>query len=978
MATTEVIIPTPKTLNFPSPLDTLSEQDQLVIGNLVEPVQFEPGMVIFDGGEIGDCCYFIDSGFVRIELKDKPHADDDAVLTFLEAGSILGELALLDKLPRSGSAIAHSKVEARRLKLSAIEELEQTNSHIAFNLLAALGRDAALKLRRTSDRLDNLMHETREPRVDLMIGQALVAQQNFLDWPEERVDNLLLDLAKVIADHAGELAEATVVETKIGNVADKTIKNKIASLGVYHTLVGQKGVGLITNHRNTKIIDFASPVGVVFGLVPMTNPVATFIFKTLICLKARNAIILNPSREALKVSNRTGQLISEVLQRHGAPEHLVQWVEARSNRKTTLSFMKHPKIGLILATGGPSMVKAAYSSGNPAIGVGSGNAPVLIALDADLVQAARNIVESKSFDNGLICGSEHNLVCLEPVRRRFIRELESQGAAVLAKEEVGLFSEAMLDLVHRRFKLEAVGHSAAEIARAAKISRPYPIRLIVVPSEEEANPKNLLAHEKLTPILSLFTVPDLEKGLEVCRQILEIEGSGHTAIIHTRDTALSRRFGLLMPASRILVNSPGAHGVIGVTTGLVEVKVICPKSYHAFHGWTGETLNGVLSLPSTFTSLREVFKPQEVIKGQGLLVDLERQVISVKLNDVEEVIEVPYDHLLLANGSYDNLEKVPGLADHGLTVKEAGGVLSIRNHIIALLEQADNITDPILLKQMLTVVIVGGGFTGVEMCASLAEQFQAFKKYYSVLQTHKPRIVLVHSGETLLGRIRPRFNKIADYMTAQLKKYGVELRLKVALAEVMPGCARLSDGEIILADTIISTLGQRPLALPGTAFLPRNPAGLLETDRYLRVANYSNLWTGGDTAVVMNTRGEPCPANALWAIEHGKWAGGNIGRAIQDKPLRPFNYQGLGQAASMGIGKGAGEIYGLQFTGWSGWFLRAIFFLWYMPSKKQSLRVLAELLILPVVGRHLSPMDRLGEATAHPSFNQAISVKDKV
>jgi acetaldehyde dehydrogenase/alcohol dehydrogenase len=406
-----------------------------------------------------------------------------------------------------------------------------------------------------------------DPLVEELIDRALVAQRLIEGWDEARIDQLLLALAQAVADRAEELAIATVDETGMGNVPDKTLKNRIASLGIYRQLAGQVGQGLLGFDSKRMVAEVASPVGIVVGLVPATHPVAAFIFKALIAIKGRNALILSPSRRAQQVSNQVGALIQGVLRQHGAPAELVQWTQANS-RATTDALMGHQQVGLVLATGGAAMVRAAYRSGRPAIGVGPGNAPVLISADADLDHVARGAVLSKSFDNGLICGAENNLVVEAGVRERLIEELERAGAAVLTAEEAGRFLYEVVDPQTQRLQSRIVGQNAATLAALAQIRRRYPIQLLVIPTEAVAA-ENYLAAEKLAPVLSLFTVADVDEGLRVCRALLEVDGTGHTAIIHTQDSGLSQRFAAQMPASRILVNSPGTQGVLGLTTGLM-------------------------------------------------------------------------------------------------------------------------------------------------------------------------------------------------------------------------------------------------------------------------------------------------------------------------------------------------------------------------------------------------------------------------
>ncbi len=423
------------------------------------------------------------------------------------------------------------------------------------------------------------VHQTLEPSailradpeplsVDTMVQRAVQAQHDFQGWPEARIDQLLQALAERVSRHAEELALAAVQETRLGNVADKTAKNRFASLDVCRSLVGQVGHGRLRWDKRKKITTFASPVGVVFGLVPATNPTSTFIFKVLVCLKGRNAVILSPSQRALGVSNQLGELIQAVLREQGAPPDLVQWIRSKNSRTTTLPFMEHPDIALILATGGPALVKAAYRSGTPAIGVGAGNAPALICADANLKQAAACVVRSKSFDNGIICCSEHNLVVVQSCAHAFRAALEQQGAAVLSAEETAAFLRLMVDPASHRLRPHVLGQCAADLAAQVGIQRSYPIQLLVVPTEAVSE-NNPLAREKLAPILSLLTVADEQVGMHVCQKLLALDGLGHTAIIHTRSTALVETFAARMPASRILVNAPGTQAGIGMTSGLM-------------------------------------------------------------------------------------------------------------------------------------------------------------------------------------------------------------------------------------------------------------------------------------------------------------------------------------------------------------------------------------------------------------------------
>jgi acyl-CoA reductase-like NAD-dependent aldehyde dehydrogenase len=299
----------------------------------------------------------------------------------------------------------------------------------------------------------------------------------------------------------------------------------------------------------------------------VTNPVPTIVFKTLIALKGRNALILSCHRNSLDVGSQAVSIINDVLERHEAPRDLVQSIRQRSSRQKTMMFMNHPGVSLILATGGTSMVKAAYSSGTPAIGVGSGNAPVLICGDADLSAAAKAIIQSKSFDNGVICGSENNLVVVASAYDDFVKTLDAEGAAVVTADEKNRLTAQIIDPDTSGLKKSIIGKSAQFIAGTAGIRRDKDIRLLVVPIRKQEL-QSVYGHEKLLPVLSLYMVKDEVEGIQACKQILSNQGRGHTAIIYTQDQELMKLFGREVEASRILVNTPASQGCIGIGNGL--------------------------------------------------------------------------------------------------------------------------------------------------------------------------------------------------------------------------------------------------------------------------------------------------------------------------------------------------------------------------------------------------------------------------
>jgi acetaldehyde dehydrogenase / alcohol dehydrogenase len=547
------------------PLAVLGVTDPALLDPYLERRRYPRGERIMAQGSGGTECYLVTGGEVRLEVE-RPDFDSDGVIAYLGPGMLCGEFSLLDGRPRSASAYAHTEVTALALSEASLARLCRDDPPTGLAVLRALGRDAAAKARETGRHLEEYVFAADiDPAVDEAVARAAAAQAVLAGWPEARVEALLDAVAGAVADQAEALAAATVAETGIGNVADKTFKNRFASLEVNRTLQGRPGIGP-RPPDDRGVTEIASPVGVVLGLIPMTNPVATLVFKTLICLKARNALIVSHHPAAAGVGARTVELVGAVLADHQAPLALLQSVE-RASRTRTAMFMRHPGVSLILATGGTAMVRAAYSSGTPAIGVGSGNVPALVCADADPVAAAAAVVQSKAFDHGIICGSEDNLVVEAAVAAPFRAALEEAGAAVCSPEETRRVAAHAFDPGDGHLRRQVLGQSAQAIAEAAGVGRDRPVRVLVLPLAL-GQVDGPLGREKLAPLLSLFSVAGTEQGLEVCQRLLANQGAGHTAVIHTGDQALQQRFAEEVPASRILVNGPASHGCIGVGNGL--------------------------------------------------------------------------------------------------------------------------------------------------------------------------------------------------------------------------------------------------------------------------------------------------------------------------------------------------------------------------------------------------------------------------
>ncbi|GIJ43675.1 NADH dehydrogenase [Virgisporangium aliadipatigenens] len=382
-----------------------------------------------------------------------------------------------------------------------------------------------------------------------------------------------------------------------------------------------------------------------------------------------------------------------------------------------------------------------------------------------------------------------------------------------------------------------------------------------------------------------------------------------------------------------------------IRRGDVTTTVVAPGLTHRFHGFTGEVLGDLLPPRRLVTDLAELCPAATLVDGTVTAVDLERRRATVRTAD--GVTEVEYDQLVLAAGSSDS-RTPPGIGAHGYSAKDPAG--------FALLHRR-------LAQPWRDLVVVGGGLAGAELCAAIAERFRDDGR----------RIQLVHSGPALVPELLPRYRGLARYVHRQLDRYGVRVRTGTAVREVGPTGVALADGTLLPADLVVSTSGQRPVAVPGTEQLPRLPDGRLRVDAFLRVAGRPEVWSGGDLAAVPHiASGRPSPANALWAIKHGGRLGRNLVRQLRGRTPRRFGYPGLGRSACLGVGKGAAHLYGVPFTGWLAWFTRAVFFLAYMPSRRQA-RAAAGELLTAVRTRHRrpSPSTNPSTATSDPSLEQA-------
>jgi acetaldehyde dehydrogenase (acetylating) len=384
-----------------------------------------------------------------------------------------------------------------------------------------------------------------------------------LDQP--RIDAIVDAMAAAATAQAEAFAQLAVDETGYGVVEDKVQKNLFSSQKVYGFIKPMKTVGVIARHEATRVVEIAEPFGVVAAVVPSTNPTSTAIYKILIALKARCAIVVSPHPAAVKCITRVAEVMDEAARRAGAPQGAINWMTTVT-LEGTQELMKHRDVAVILATGGMGLVRAAYSAGKPAYGVGPGNAPAFIERTANVRKAVHDVVAGKTFDNGVLCSSENSVVVDEPIAAEVKREFEAQGGYFLNTAEMGALATALVT-PQRLPNPALVGKSAVWIAQKCGIAAPESTRVLIAPLDGVGRDYPL-SIEKLCPVLSYYVVRDWREGCERCKQILRYGGMGHTMAIHSQNEQVILEFGLKKPAFRIVVNTPTTHGSVGLSTGL--------------------------------------------------------------------------------------------------------------------------------------------------------------------------------------------------------------------------------------------------------------------------------------------------------------------------------------------------------------------------------------------------------------------------
>ncbi|MGH9453187.1 MAG: aldehyde dehydrogenase family protein [Terriglobia bacterium] len=398
-----------------------------------------------------------------------------------------------------------------------------------------------------------------------LVEKAAEAQKVLGGFSQEQTDAVVRACAEAAQRHAEPLAKLAVEETTYGVVADKVEKNLFASRNVYQAIKDLKTVGVIHEDREHGVVEIGVPAGVVAAIIPCTNPTSTAIYKALIALKGRNTIVMSPHPSAVRCIGESARVMSSAAVAAGAPEGSIACLSLPTMGATE-ELMRHRQTAIILATGGVGLVRAAYSSGKPALGVGPGNVPAYIHSSANIPKAVADILTGKTFDNGTICSSEQHMVVDAAIAAEVKAEAERRGGYFLDAQQAERVARVLI-LPNFRVNSKMVGQSAARIAAEAGFSVPASVRALIAPLSGIGRSYPLSA-EKLSPVLSFYIVRDVKEGADVCRRFLEFGGMGHTMSIHATDDHVIRELALEMPAFRLVVNSPAPHGSIGYSTGL--------------------------------------------------------------------------------------------------------------------------------------------------------------------------------------------------------------------------------------------------------------------------------------------------------------------------------------------------------------------------------------------------------------------------
>jgi len=468
------------------------------------------------------------------------------------------------------------------------------------------------------------------------VSQANTAQAAYMQYSQQQVDAIVKAVADAAFKEAERLGKMAVEETGMGIPNHKKMKNEVASRDVYQDIKDLKTVGVIGFDRMKQVTEIASPFGVVAGIVPTTNPTSTAIFKALISLKTRNGLVLSPHPYAVKSTKEALEICRVAAEEAGAPAGLLQCL-TMSSMEATQQLMKHPDIHLILATGGGALVKAAYSSGKPAYGVGPGNVPAYIEKSANIQQAVRQLVQSKSFDNGTICATEQAIIVDKVIAEQVLAELQKQHAYILSAEEK-LKMEKLISPVLGKINPQIVGKSAVNLAHSIGIVVPEETKVLI--GLETMIGKNIpFSLEKLSPLFAFYTVEDSTEAKQVMIDLLTIGGRGHSCAIHTENAAIAEQFSIDLPVSRIVVNTLSSIGAVGGTTGLAPSFTLGCGTFGGNITSDNITARHLINIKRMAYGIKDVEVPTPAFDISPVVENMKAQAPSLDSEVVQQIVD---------------------------------------------------------------------------------------------------------------------------------------------------------------------------------------------------------------------------------------------------------------------------------------------------------------------------------------------------